>query len=65
VRSNLVAWVSGNASARVPGRELTVIKPSGVVDLRQGPEEPYLLGCHFKARMSGRLRGTGRPPKAA
>jgi L-ribulose-5-phosphate 4-epimerase len=30
VRSNLVAWTSGNISARVPGTELMVIKPSGV-----------------------------------
>jgi L-ribulose-5-phosphate 4-epimerase len=30
VRSNLVAWTSGNVSARVPGSELLVIKPSGV-----------------------------------
>ena len=30
VRSNLVAWTSGNVSARVPGSELMVIKPSGV-----------------------------------
>src|ERR1700728_2733265 len=30
VRNNLVAWTSGNISARVPGTELMVIKPSGV-----------------------------------
>src|ERR1700724_3495605 len=30
VRSNLVAWTSGNVSARVPGSALMVIKPSGV-----------------------------------
>ena len=30
VRNNLVAWTSGNVSARVPGTELMVIKPSGV-----------------------------------
>src|SRR6266487_1071252 len=29
-RSELVAWTSGNVSARVPGRPLLVIKPSGV-----------------------------------
>jgi L-ribulose-5-phosphate 4-epimerase len=29
-RSGLVAWTSGNVSARVPGAELMVIKPSGV-----------------------------------
>ena len=30
VRYGLVAWTSGNVSARVPGTELMVIKPSGV-----------------------------------
>jgi L-ribulose-5-phosphate 4-epimerase len=30
VRTGLVAWTSGNVSARVPGTELIVIKPSGV-----------------------------------
>jgi L-ribulose-5-phosphate 4-epimerase len=30
VRNNLVAWTSGNVSARVPGTALMVIKPSGV-----------------------------------
>jgi len=30
VRYGLVAWTSGNVSARVPGADLLVIKPSGV-----------------------------------
>jgi L-ribulose-5-phosphate 4-epimerase len=29
-RNGLVAWTSGNVSARVPGAELMVIKPSGI-----------------------------------
>jgi L-ribulose-5-phosphate 4-epimerase len=29
-RNNLVAWTSGNISARVPGEDLIVIKPSGI-----------------------------------
>ena len=29
-KNNLVSWTAGNVSARVPGRELMVIKPSGV-----------------------------------
>jgi L-ribulose-5-phosphate 4-epimerase len=35
-RNGLVAWTSGNLSARVPGEDLMVIKPSGVAydDLR-------------------------------
>jgi L-ribulose-5-phosphate 4-epimerase len=30
VRYNLVAWTAGNVSGRVPGEDLSVIKPSGV-----------------------------------
>ena len=29
-RNELVAWTSGNLSARVEGEELMVIKPSGI-----------------------------------
>ena len=29
-RNGLVAWTSGNVSARVPGADLMVIKPSGI-----------------------------------
>jgi L-ribulose-5-phosphate 4-epimerase len=29
-RNNLVVWTAGNVSARVPGQDLLVIKPSGV-----------------------------------
>jgi L-ribulose-5-phosphate 4-epimerase len=38
VRNGLVAWTSGNVSARVPGADLLVIKPSGVAyaDLTAG-----------------------------
>ena len=30
VRNNLVVWTGGNVSARIPGEDLFVIKPSGV-----------------------------------
>ncbi len=30
IRWNLVVWTAGNVSARVPGAELLVVKPSGV-----------------------------------
>ena len=38
VQNNLVAWTSGNVSARVPGTDLMVIKPSGIAyaDLSPG-----------------------------
>jgi L-ribulose-5-phosphate 4-epimerase len=54
VANNLVAWTSGNISARVPGTDLMVIKPSGVAypsltpqsmvlcDLSGEPAEPGL-----------------------
>jgi L-ribulose-5-phosphate 4-epimerase len=38
VRWGLVTWTSGNVSARVPGRDLMVIKPSGVPYDRLTPQ---------------------------
>jgi L-ribulose-5-phosphate 4-epimerase len=38
VRNGLVAWTSGNISARVPGTDLLVIKPSGVAYADLAPE---------------------------
>ena len=37
-RNGLVTWTAGNVSARVPGQELMVIKPSGVSYDDLGPE---------------------------
>ena len=37
-RNGLVTWTAGNVSARVPGQELLVIKPSGVRYDDLGPE---------------------------
>jgi L-ribulose-5-phosphate 4-epimerase len=37
-RAGLVAWTSGNLSARVPGEELMVIKPSGIPFEALAPE---------------------------
>jgi L-ribulose-5-phosphate 4-epimerase len=37
-RNELVSWTAGNVSARVPGRELLVIKPSGVTYDELTPE---------------------------
>ena len=48
-RNGLVAWTSGNVSARVPDEDLMVIKPSGVAVRR----------AH--ARADGRLRPRRRP----
>src|SRR4051812_19500400 len=41
-RNGLVAWTSGNVSARVPGEELMVIKASGIRYDRLTPEAMVL-----------------------
>jgi len=43
VRNGLVAWTSGNVSARVPGEELIVIKPSGLRYDELTPESMVLV----------------------
>ena len=43
VRNNLVAWTSGNVSARVPGEDLVVIKPSGVAFEDLTPESMVVV----------------------
>src|SRR5260370_18852983 len=54
VRNGLVAWTSGNISARVPGTDLLVIKPSGVAydDL---PAETMVVCDLTGAKVSGDL----------
>ena len=46
VRNNLVAWTSGNISARVPGEELLVIKASGVSFDDLTPEAIVVCDLH-------------------
>jgi L-ribulose-5-phosphate 4-epimerase len=54
VNNGLVAWTSGNISARVPGTDLMVIKPSGVSYDDLTPESMVL--CDLKGtRVSGKL----------
>ena len=48
VRTNLVAWTSGNVSARVPGEDLMVIKPSGVSYEDLTPENMVLCDLDGK-----------------
>ena len=43
VRNQLVAWTSGNLSARVPGEDLVVIKPSGVAFEDLTPESMVVV----------------------
>lgn len=49
VRYGLVVWTAGNVSARVPGRDLMVIKPSGVSydDLTPG----NMVVCDLQGRV--------------
>jgi L-ribulose-5-phosphate 4-epimerase len=48
-RNGLVAWTSGNLSARVPGEELMVIKPSGVGYDELTPESMVVCDLHGSA----------------
>ncbi len=55
-RNNLVVWTAGNVSARVPGAELLVIKPSGVSYDDLTPEA--MVVCDFDAQL---VEGTRSP----
>lgn len=52
-RANLVAWTSGNISARVPDADLMVIKPSGVSYEDLTPEAMVVCDL-YGARVEGR-----------
>jgi L-ribulose-5-phosphate 4-epimerase len=45
-RYSLVIWTAGNVSARVPGQELLVIKPSGVSYEELSPEAMVVTDLH-------------------
>ena len=45
-RNGLVAWTSGNVSARVPGEELMVIKASGVPYAELEPDSIVVCDLH-------------------
>jgi L-ribulose-5-phosphate 4-epimerase len=47
-RYGLVVWTAGNVSARVPGRDLMVIKPSGVAYDDLTPENMVICDLHGK-----------------
>jgi L-ribulose-5-phosphate 4-epimerase len=53
VRNNLVAWTSGNVSARVPGQDLMVIKPSGVSYDDLTPENMVVCNLDGKPASGG------------
>ena len=54
VRWGLVTWTSGNVSARVPGRDLMVIKPSGVAYHELTPDSMVVTDLHGE-RVDGDL----------
>jgi L-ribulose-5-phosphate 4-epimerase len=49
VRYQLVVWTAGNVSARVPGEDLMVIKPSGVSYDELGPDN--MIVCDLDGRV--------------
>jgi L-ribulose-5-phosphate 4-epimerase len=49
VAAGLVAWTSGNISARVPGEDLMVIKPSGVGYPELTPDSMVVCGLDGRA----------------
>jgi L-ribulose-5-phosphate 4-epimerase len=55
-KNNLVIWTAGNVSARVPGRDLMVIKPSGVTYDQLTPESMVVNDQYGKL-----LDGAGSP----
>jgi L-ribulose-5-phosphate 4-epimerase len=59
VTSGLVAWTSGNISARVPGADLMLIKPSGIAYADLTPDSMVL--CDLDGRPAG---GGGLSPSS-
>ena len=55
-KNNLVIWTAGNVSARVPGRDLMVIKPSGVTYDQLTPDAMVVTDLYGKL-----LDGEGSP----
>jgi len=60
VRHDLVVWTSGTVSARVPGADLFVIKPSGVAYDSLSPEN--LVLCTFDGTVVRDTPGWGQTP---
>lgn len=60
VSSQLVTWTSGNVSARVPGDDLMLIKPSGVDYSELGPADMVLCDLYGNA-----VEGDRRPSSDA
>lgn len=62
VRYRLVVWTGGNVSARVPGADLFVIKPSGLSYDLLAPENMVL--CDLDGAVVDETPGSDRAPSA-
>ncbi|MGY4711396.1 L-ribulose-5-phosphate 4-epimerase [Mycolicibacterium sp. CBM1] len=62
VVNGLVVWTGGNVSARVPGTDLMVIKPSGVPYDRLGPADMVL--CTLDGSVVAGSTGSHRKPSS-
>jgi L-ribulose-5-phosphate 4-epimerase len=62
VRYELVVWTGGNVSARVPGADLFVIKPSGVSYEDLSPENQIL--CDLDGSVIAATPGSERAPSS-
>lgn len=62
VTYNLVVWTGGNVSARVPGADLFVIKPSGVEYPDLAPEN--MVVCTLDGQKVAGLPGSDRAPSS-
>ncbi len=62
VRNGLVAWTGGNVSGRVPGADLFVIKPSGVMYEELAPENMIL--CDLAGKVVPGTEGSERSPSS-
>jgi L-ribulose-5-phosphate 4-epimerase len=61
-RNGLVAWTSGNISARVPGLDLLVIKPSGVAYASLRPQDMVVVDLGDGRVVEGELRPSSDTP---
>ena len=62
VRNELVVWTAGNVSARVPGADLFVIKPSGLAYEDLSPENQVV--CDLDGNVVANTPGWDRAPSS-
>jgi len=64
VAAGLVAWTSGNISARVPGEDLMLIKPSGVGYAELTPDSMVVCDLDGRAVEDTSVNGVGYRPSS-